>query len=61
MDLDSIMPSEINHTERDKCCMTSSARGGRYKTDKTILADTENRLAVIRGEGKGRDKSGIWN
>ena len=32
--------------------MISSAHAGRYKTDKTILVDTENRLVVIRGEGK---------
>ena len=32
--------------------MISSAHAGKYKTDKTILVDTENRLVVIRGEGK---------
>ena len=32
--------------------MSSSARGGRYKTDKTILVDTENRLVITREEGK---------
>ena len=55
MDRDSIMPSEINHTEKDECCMISFACGGRYKTDKIIqIQRTDWGLS----EGKERDCGG---
>ena len=55
MDRDSIMPSEINHTEKDECCMISFACGGRYKKDKIIQIQ---RTDWWLSEGKERDCGG---
>ena len=55
MDRDSIMPTEINHTEKDKCCMISFECGGRYKTDKIIQIQ---RTDWWLSEGKERDCRG---
>ena len=63
MDLEGIMLSELNQTEKYKHCMISLTCGIKNKqmtqtSAKTKLTDTENRLVVARGGGGGVGKVG---
>ena len=53
MNLENIIPSEINQTEKDKYCMILQVKFYWKKKRKAKLTVTESRMVVPRGWGTG--------